>query len=168
MGIRSADKSWQKIAVLMAVFAPALGCTCASPHAAEREGIAQGGHEIVAALQSCRAIKDNKTRLGCFDDVARKNAPPKFSGKLGYKTDPFQINRPHVLRYRSKGVIFVLYLLDEKGEVIQNLHIGGGGEDTYLIEQTGTYSLQIDGSAGWKIWLDPVEPDQKPKGIRNR
>ena len=121
--------------------------------------------DIVDALQKCRAISDRDNRLSCFDEVASKNAPPVYSGKLGFKTAPFELLRPHVLRYRSEGVIFVLYLLDEKGSVVQNLHIGGGGEDNYLIEKPGTYSLQIDGSAAWKIWIEPgpVEPASKAK-----
>lgn len=160
MGIRSAHKSWKKIAARLAVIAPTLGFHCVAPDAAESRNGVSGERDIVAALQTCRAIENNEARLSCFDDVAEKNAPPKYAGKLGYKTKPFKLDRPHMLRYRSKGVIFVLYLLDKKGKVLQNLHIGGGGEETYLIEQPGTYSLQIDGSAGWKIWLDPVEPEQ--------
>lgn len=112
--------------------------------------------QLARDLQSCRAKADSGERLACYDDIAQRNAPPLYYGKLGFKTKPFTIDRPHLLRFRSDGVIFVLYLLDEKGDVVQNLHIGGGGEDTYLIEKPGTYSLQIDGSARWKIWLDPA------------
>ncbi len=111
---------------------------------------------LVDALQECRRVEAPSDRLACFDRVAQKNAPPRFAGKLGYKTKPFEIDKPHFLRFRSEGVIFVLYLLDENGEVLQNLHIGGGGEDTFLIDKPGTYSLQIDGSAAWKIWIDPA------------
>ncbi|MCW2318348.1 hypothetical protein M2322_003917 [Rhodoblastus acidophilus] len=46
-------------------------------------------------------------------------------------TELFTLDRPHRLRFRSDGVIFVLYLMDAKGEAIQNLHIGGAGEDEY-------------------------------------
>lgn len=112
--------------------------------------------EIVAALHSCRALVEPEARLRCYDNVARHNSPPRFAGKLGMRTGLFRIDRPSILRFRSDGVIFVLYLLDENGSVVQNLHIGGAGEDTYLIEKPGTYSLQIDGSAEWRIWLDPA------------
>lgn len=112
--------------------------------------------EVIEALQACRQENDAGKRLRCYDDVAAKNAPPNYAGKLGYTTAPFSLDRPHVLRFRSQGVIFVLYLIDEDGQVVQNLHIGGGGEDTYLIEKPGTYSLQIDGSSRWQIWLDPA------------
>lgn len=70
-------------------------------------------------------------------------------------TEAFEITRPTELRYQSDGVIFVLYLRDAKGEVLQNLHIGGGGDASYLIEKPGTYSLQINGSESWRVWLDP-------------
>jgi hypothetical protein len=29
---------------------------------------------------------------------------------------------------------------------------------TFLIEKPGTYSLQINGSETWRVWLDPAEP----------
>lgn len=163
MGIRSAYKSWERLALVVATALPVSFCSWTQARAGDSAtNTSQGSHEIVKALQRCRAIKLAETRLSCFDDVASRNSPPKYAGKLGYKTAPFKIERPHVLRYRSKGVIFVLYVLDEKGEVIQNLHIGGGGEETYILETPGTYALQIDGSAGWKIWIDPVEPPSKP------
>lgn len=158
MGLRGAHKGWEKIVLVLATAAPAIFCMCTPVRAFDGTSGAQGGQEIVRALQDCGAIDHDEKRLRCFDELALKNAPPKFSGKLGRKTTPFTINRPHVLRYRSKGVIFVLYVLNDKGKVVQNLHIGGGGEESYVIEQAGTYSLQVDGSAGWKIWLDPVEP----------
>ncbi len=123
-----------------------------------QQGLAtRGERTILQALQICHRMKDVKARLLCFDNLARQNAPPRFAGKLGFKTKPFEINEPHILRYRSEGVIFVLYLFDAKGEVVQNLHIGGGGEDSFLIDKPGIYSLQIDGSATWKIWIDPSE-----------
>ncbi|MDJ0514048.1 MAG: hypothetical protein QNJ62_11460 [Methyloceanibacter sp.] len=108
------------------------------------------------ALQQCRQEPNSERRLRCYDEVAAKNAPPTYAGKLGYTTEPFTLDRPHLLRFRSQGVVFVLYVLDQHGQVVQNLHIGGGGEDTYLIDKPGTYSLQIDGSSRWQIWLDPV------------
>lgn len=111
---------------------------------------------VLPALQECRQERDPEERLRCYDDVAARNAPPTYAGKLGYTTEPFTLKRPHILRFRSQGVIFVLYVLDDQGHVVQNLHIGGGGEDSYLIDKPGTYSLQIDGSARWQIWLDPA------------
>lgn len=130
-------------------------------------GIANGAttqkrmSNLVTDIQICRAEAEPGKRLACYDDLARRNSPPRFAGKLGMRTEPFRIDEPNLLRFRSEGVIFVLYVLDANGDVLQNLHIGGGGEDSYLIEQPGTYSLQIDGSAEWRIWLDPVDDHQE-------
>ena len=112
--------------------------------------------DVISALQKCREIKKPEQRLECFDDKARRFAPPTLSGKLGHVTEVFTLEVPHLLRYRSQGVIFVLYLRDGKGNVLQNLHVGGRGEDEYLIDTPGQYSLKIDGSAGWDIWLEPM------------
>ena len=71
----------------------------------------------------------------------------------------FTLDVPTRLRYRSQGVIFVLYVLNERGEVLQNLHLGGAGDGDYLIAEPGRYSLQIDGSARWQIWLEALEAD---------
>ncbi len=60
-----------------------------------------------------------------------------------------------MLRYQSDGPIFVLYLKAPDDTVIQNLHIGGGGEDSYLIDRPGTYYLDVSGSESWRIWLEP-------------
>lgn len=108
------------------------------------------------ALQQCGRIEDEKKRLICFDELAIRFAAPTYKGRLGTVTDNFTIKKPHLLRYRSQGVIFVLYLRDEQGNVLQNFHIGGGGEKEYLIKKPGTYSLKIHGSASWEIWLDPI------------
>lgn len=108
------------------------------------------------SVRECAAIKADVERLSCFDKAAGKLTAPRFSGRLGLTTEPFEVTRPTRLRYQSDGVIFVLYLKDKDGEVLQNLHIGGGGEDSYLIETAGTYILQINGSESWRIWLEPA------------
>ena len=109
------------------------------------------------ALQQCRFMKESSKRLSCFDELARRFAPPTYKGRLGTVTDNFNLKEPHLLRYRSQGVIFVLYLRDKDGNVLQNFHIGGGGEKEYLIKEPGIYSLKIHGSASWEIWLDPIK-----------
>lgn len=113
--------------------------------------------DIVSALQTCRNIQNTEERLSCFDNNARRFAPPTIKGKLGKITEIFTLDKPHLLRYRSHGVIFVLYLRDGEGNVLKNLHIGGRGEDEYIINKAGQYSLKVDGSAAWEIWLDPVD-----------
>lgn len=111
--------------------------------------------EELGEIKACARIETDDERLACFDRAAAKLSAPRFEGRLGMITEPFEISAPTVLRYQSDGVIFVLYLRDSKGEVLQNLHIGGGGEASYLIEKPGTYSLQINGSESWRVWLDP-------------
>ncbi|MEQ1709923.1 MAG: hypothetical protein ABL908_00815 [Hyphomicrobium sp.] len=106
-------------------------------------------------VKSCRGILDAAERLACFDREAVKLEPPRFAGRLGVTTDRFSIERPTRLRFQSDGAIFVLYLKDDHDRVVQNLHIGGGGEDSYVIEHAGTYYLQINGSESWRIWLEP-------------
>lgn len=113
--------------------------------------------EVGSELQACRREPKDAARLACYDRVAKRAAPPRFSGRLHRQTEPFTIDRPHVLRYRSNGPIFVLYLKRENGEVVQNLHVGGVGEGEHLIGKAGTYFLQVDGAESWDIWLDPRE-----------
>jgi hypothetical protein len=126
-------------------------------------GIALGGavavHDAMArdgdGPQACLTVTANDARLACYDREVRKLVAPRFSGRLNKTTDRFEIDRPTRLRYQSDGAIFVLYLKSAEGTVVQNLHIGGGGEATYLIEQPGTYFLDVNGSESWRIWLEP-------------
>lgn len=107
--------------------------------------------------RACLVIADNEERLACYDREVRKLIEPQFSGRLNKVTDRFLIDRPTRLRYQSDGAIFVLYLKSDTNEVVQNLHIGGGGEDSYLIEKPGTYFLDVSGSESWRIWLEPQD-----------
>ncbi len=116
--------------------------------------------DAATAFQQCRSINNDKERLNCYDLKAKRFAPPTYQGKLSMETDIFSLTKPHTLRYQSNGVIFVLYLRDGDGNVLQNLHIGGRGEDEFVINQPGNYSLKIDGSAGWSIWLEPITKKQ--------
>lgn len=135
-------RSLRRAAVTMA-FAPILGPALAD--------------DADEALQHCRGFADPRTRLACYDRAATRFAPPRFAGKRSQTTEKFTINEPHRLRYHSDGVIFVLYVRDAQGRVVQNLHLGGGGEGSYRIAEPGTYYLQVDGSETWRIWLEPVD-----------
>jgi hypothetical protein len=106
-------------------------------------------------VQACLAIAGDSERLRCYDSAARRLAEPRFAGRLSFITERFEILEPTWLRYQSDGAIFVLYLKTNDDEVVQNLHIGGGGEDRYLIEKPGAYFLQINGSEAWRVWLEP-------------
>ncbi|MCG8324926.1 MAG: hypothetical protein MI673_05370 [Thiotrichales bacterium] len=130
---------------------------CFPVHLTATEITDQKTIDAARSFQQCREIVTDKERLNCYDITARRFAPPTYKGRLGTITEPFDIQTPHRLRFRSSGVIFVLYLRDENGEVLQNLHIGGQGEDEYIIREPGRYSLKIHGSAGWEIWLEPLE-----------
>lgn len=107
------------------------------------------------SMNACRTIAEDRERLACYDRIAARGASPRFSGRLTATTERFTVSRPTMLRYESDGPIFVMYLKNDAGEVLQNLHIGGGGQQTFLIEQTGTYFLTVSGSETWRIWLDP-------------
>lgn len=113
------------------------------------------GH-VRQAFTKCRMIEDDRERVRCYDKLASMLSPPRFQGRLTAQTEPFEITAPTMIRYESDGPIFVMYLKDAQGGIVQNLHIGGGGVATYLIEKPGTYSLQISGSESWRIWLDPT------------
>ena len=104
-------------------------------------------------------------RLACYDKLQSNLEPPTFQGSHSQETAFFTIDRPTLLRYQSDGPIFVMYLQDEKGKVVQNLHIGGGGEATYLITTTGRYDLDVNGTDTWRIWLEPQgATDGRPRG----
>lgn len=116
---------------------------------------------LESAFSHCKGLQDNQLRLSCYDKLDIKqlleSSKPSFEGKRTVKTDVFELLTPTLMRYESDGAIFVLALHDEEGGVIQNLHIGGGGTDSYLIERPGRYFLRINGSTTWRIWLDNAE-----------
>lgn len=110
----------------------------------------------VEAMSVCRQVSNDEERLACYDAAVLRLTPPNFEGRLSQSTEPFEVFETTRLRFQSDGVIFVLYLKDAEGEVLQNLHIGGGGEGTHIIEIPGIYSLQINGSESWRVWLEQV------------
>ena len=97
-------------------------------------------------FRTCHADADNEKRLACYDALQRILEPPNFQGAHSQETPFFTIDRPTLLRYQSDGPIFVMYLQDEKGNVVQNLHIGGGGESSFLITTRGKYNLDVNGT----------------------
>lgn len=111
--------------------------------------------DIPEELQQCRSLTDREQRLACFDVLAFRHSPPRFAGRHGATTEAFVTTGPQRLRYQSDGAIFVMYLRDAEGGVLQNITLPGGGEDSYRIDKAGTYSLQVNGSETWRIWIDP-------------
>ncbi len=107
------------------------------------------------AYRHCRSMEEADERLRCYDRLRDKLEPARFSGKLMATTPSFTVEAGTVIRFQSDGPIFVMYLLDAKGAIAQNLHIGGGGESTYTIPKAGSYTLQISATDGWRIWVEP-------------
>ncbi|WP_295681164.1 hypothetical protein [uncultured Nevskia sp.] len=117
--------------------------------------VAASSIDIPNELQQCRRLSDLERRLACFDVLAFRHSPPRFAGRHGATTEAFITTGPQRLRYQSDGAIFVMYLRDAEGGVLQNITLPGGGEDSYRIDKAGTYSLQVNGSETWRIWIDP-------------
>jgi len=120
-------------------------------------GSAPAFADLNAAFDQCRSIVQPERRLECYDSLdikALSESKPNFAGKRSSKTEMFKISEPTQLRFQSDGAIFVLAVHDSEDNIVQNLHIGGGGEDTYLIEEVGEYYLRVNGSTTWRIWLE--------------
>lgn len=109
-------------------------------------------------FEECKAIARADMRLECYDRLnlaaLLKESEPRFAGKRSVKTEMFTVTEPTKIRYQSDGAIFVLAVHDLAGNVIQNLHLGGRGEDHYILEQPGDYFLRVNGSTTWRIWLE--------------
>ncbi|WP_206363486.1 hypothetical protein [Sphingomonas crocodyli] len=123
--------------------------------AAALPGAAHAQSDLRAAMAKCRPIADLPSRAACYDRIALEDGGPRWTGRLSFTTEAFTVDRPTLIRFDSEGVIFVMYLKDAAGEVVQNIHHAGAGEGRYLIGQPGTYTLQINGAEGWRIWLEP-------------
>lgn len=108
------------------------------------------------AWRGCREIEADDRRLACYDRLRSHFEPPRFQGRLSATTPLFAVEHRALLRYQSDGPIFVMYLEDEHGNVVQNLHLGGGGEASWMIEGSGAYRLEVSGSDSWRIWVEPA------------
>jgi hypothetical protein len=118
--------------------------------------VSAAARSTASGAVECLAVKTDSKRLACYDREVRKLIEPRFSGRLNVVTERFEVKEPTRLRYQSDGAIFVLYVKTGDDDVVQNLHLGGGGEDSYVIEKPGNYFLQVNGSEGWRIWLEPL------------
>ena len=124
--------------------------------AQDEPSIEKSFEKLRRAFKACRDIEASDERVHCYDQLQVQLEPPRFEGRLSSSTPLFSIDAPSWLRYQSDGPVFVMALKDERGEIVQNLHLGGGGEARYRIVNPGRYSLQISGTDGWRIWIDPV------------
>ncbi|SEN77523.1 hypothetical protein SAMN04489859_101646 [Paracoccus alcaliphilus] len=108
------------------------------------------------AFAACRAVQAAKARLACYDALPLPEAEATtFRGAGSGMAGPFQVTGPQMMRFHSDDAIFVAYLLDGEGQVVQNLHHGGAGEGAFLIETPGTYRVQVNASGGWRVMLSP-------------
>ena len=110
--------------------------------------------DLAAGLAACRAEVVTRQRLACYDALSAPQASFAASGVGSGTTERFEVAAPSLLRFESLDAIMVAYLLGDGGEVVQNLHHGGAGEGSYLIERPGTYSVQVNASGGWRIRVE--------------
>ncbi len=107
-----------------------------------------------SSFAACRAMQEDTARLACYDALPMpRTDTAEFRGAGNGMAGPFDVTGPQMMRFRSDDAIFVAYLLDENGQVVQNLHHGGAGEGAFLIERPGTYRVQVNATGGWAITL---------------
>ena len=110
--------------------------------------------DLAAGLLACRNHGEAAARLACYDALSLHQVIREFRGAGSQVTMPFEITRPTLLQFESMDAIMVIYLLDARGEVVQNLHQAGAGTGSFLITGVGEYRLQINASGGWRISLE--------------
>lgn len=119
----------------------------------------QGRAETLAAgLTTCREVVSDAARLACYDGLVPVGQGDRFSGKGSGITPEFTVAAPRLMRFDSSDVIMVVYLLNEAGAVVQNLHRGGAGGGAFLIETPGRYHVQVNASGAWSVTVLPPSP----------
>ncbi|MFT3689827.1 hypothetical protein [Paenirhodobacter sp.] len=129
------------------VILAALGLILAGPARAQA---------LPEALKSCRAVEDTAARLDCYDTLVGALPEIEFRGHGNTILPPFTARAGQMLRFDNSDAIFVAYLLDARGTVVQNLHQGGAGSGSFAIPAAGRYRLQINASGGWRVWLEQM------------
>ncbi|MBY5986321.1 hypothetical protein [Roseovarius atlanticus] len=89
--------------------------------------------------------------MTCFDELAAAEDAEEFTGSGSGVTPQFDVVAPRLMTFESSDAVMVVYLLNERDEVVQNLHRGGKGEGSYLIEMPGRYHVQVNATGHWKI-----------------
>ncbi|WP_417606525.1 hypothetical protein [Primorskyibacter flagellatus] len=110
---------------------------------------------LAAGLMTCREVVSDAARLACYDGLAPTVQGERFTGKGSGITPEFTVETPRLMRFDSADVIMVVYLLDDSGAVVQNLHRGGAGGGEFLIENPGRYHLQVNASGAWSVTVLP-------------
>lgn len=106
---------------------------------------------VAAGLSACRQIASDAKRLDCFDELAAVEDVEEFTGSGSGVTPQFEVATPRLMTFESSDAVMVAYLLNERDEVVQNLHKGGKGEGFFLIEIPGRYHVQVNATGQWKI-----------------
>lgn len=106
---------------------------------------------VATGLNACRQIASDARRLTCFDELAAAEDAEEFTGSGSGVTPQFDVVTPRLMTFESSDAVMVVYLLNERDEVVQNLHRGGKGEGSYLIEMPGRYHVQVNATGHWKI-----------------
>lgn len=110
--------------------------------------------DLASDLLACRKLGEEPARLACYDALQVHVAFSEFSGAGSRVIAPFDLPGPARLVFESMDAIMVVYLLDESGQVIQNLHQAGAGRGAHMIEQAGRYGIQVNASGGWRLRLE--------------
>ena len=111
-------------------------------------------NDLADAVASCRRRADDAQRLRCYDALPVGQRQMDIKGTGSHLTPAFDLTAPAVLHFESMDAILVVYLLDEAGQVVQNLHQAGVGASEYAITRPGRYRVQLNASGGWRLWLE--------------
>ncbi|MEL6647867.1 MAG: hypothetical protein AAFY35_17380 [Pseudomonadota bacterium] len=108
---------------------------------------------LAAELQLCRELLVSERRLACYDALTTP-IELAIEGKGSAVTELFEISQPRLLRFHSRDAIMIAYLLDENGDVVQNLHRGGAGAGEHVIDEPGQYRVQVNATGAWLLELE--------------
>ena len=109
-------------------------------------------------LARCAALLSASERLSCFDALAQ---PGFVHSGTGAAEVPLDVKEPQLLHYESSDVVLVLEIMQAPQRLIQNIHLGGQGEGSFLIDAPGRYFVRVRASGSWRLWL---APPPKPSG----
>ncbi|MDF3604889.1 hypothetical protein PE067_01210 [Paracoccus sp. DMF-8] len=110
--------------------------------------------DLASDVLACRKLDQDPARLACYDGLRVHVAFSEFRGAGNRVIAPFDLPGPARLVFESMDAIMVVYLLDERGQVIQNLHQAGAGSGAHMIDRPGRYGIQVNASGGWRLRLE--------------